>query len=363
MQRLKIVQCLFTFQMGGAQVLALELLNEMCSDHDVFLIIVNNAYSINLLKQLDKRVKVIFVNRKEGTRNPIPIIKFNLILYKIKPDIIHCHEPNISRIIKYKHSKTLYTIHDVGITTDSYHLFDVIIAISNAVHNDVVSRCKLPVRTINNGIPMDFFDARTNYTMAKGQCIKLVQLSRLMHEKKGQDVLLKALYKIVHEYNFHNFSLDFIGTGNSYEFLVALVKELGLEHQINFLGEKDRSWLFLNLSKFHLLIQPSRYEGFGLTILEGFAAGLPVLASNIDGPAEIMNNAPAGYLFENEDVHQCAETLFRIFSIYQSNGMGELMSRTIPIMKHKYSIKSCVKEYLNEYNRLMNAESAVPVLN
>jgi glycosyltransferase involved in cell wall biosynthesis len=351
-KRLKIVQCLFTFQMGGAQVLALELLNEMCSDHDVSLIIINNAYNIALLKQLDKRVNLIFINRKEGSRNPIPIIKFNLILYKIKADIIHCHEPNVAKIIKYKHSKTLYTIHDVGIATNSYHLFNIIIAISNAVHKDVVSKCHLPVKTIYNGIPMNNFAARSHYTLDKGERIKLVQLSRLMHEKKGQDILLRALNKIVYDYKFYNFSMDFIGTGDSHEYLVNLSKELGLEKQVNFLGEKDRSWLSLNLCQFHLLIQPSRYEGFGLTILEGIAAGLPILASDIDGPAEILCDAPAGFLFNTENVNQCAEILIKIFNVYQNNGMGELMNKTIPLIKQKYSLKSCVNEYLHEYGRL-----------
>ena len=334
-------------------MLALELLNEMCNDHDVFLIIINNAYNRNLLKLLDKRVQIHFINRKEGTRNPIPIIKFNLVLYKIKPDIIHCHEPNVAKIIKYRNAKTLYTIHDVGISTSSYHLFDMLVAISNAVYNDVVSGSQLPVRVVHNGIPMDLFKMRKNYELVKGQPVKLVQLSRLMHEKKGQDILLRAVGKIFHEYGFKNLSLDFIGSGNSYDYLVRLTAELGLEKHVNFIGEKDRNWLFSNLSQFHILIQPSRYEGFGLTILEGFAAGLPVLASDIDGPAEVIKNIPAGFLFENESIDGCAKELMAIFKIYENNEMSELMNRSIPLIKQKYSMKSCVKDYLEEYSQLM----------
>jgi len=362
MKRLKIVQCFFTYEMGGAQVLALELLNEMCVNHDVFLIIINNAYNLNLLKQLDKRVKVIFVKRKAGTRNPIPLIKFNLILYKIKPDIIHCHEPNVSRLIRYRQGKTVYTIHDVGIPTDNYNLFDDLVAISDAVHNDVVSRCQLPVSTIYNGIPMDFFQTRTMYSLVKGQQIRMVQLSRLMHEKKGQDILLRAL-KIIKDNHFSDFALDFIGTGESQPYLENLVEELELKSHVNFLGEQTRNWLFDNLSQFHLLVQPSRYEGFGLTILEGFAAGLPVLASNIDGPAEILKNIPAGYLFNRESIDDCAAMLMKIFTIYQNGQMSELMNKTIPLIKQKYSLKSCAQKYLDKYHRLTNTGSKVAVLN
>ena len=49
-QRLKIVQCFFTFETGGAQILALELLNEMCNEHDVTLVIINNKWNMGLLK-------------------------------------------------------------------------------------------------------------------------------------------------------------------------------------------------------------------------------------------------------------------------------------------------------------------------
>jgi glycosyltransferase involved in cell wall biosynthesis len=101
------------------------------------------------------------------------------------------------------------------------------------------------------------------------------------------------------------------------------------------------------------LIQPSRYEGFGLTILEGFAAGLPVLASDIDGPAEIIKAMPAGFLFKNADIDHCAKELFKIFVAYENDEIDTLIKRTIPILKQKYSIKSCVKEYLEEYRQLV----------
>lgn len=362
MQRLKIVQCLFTFETGGAQVLALELLNEMCNYHDVYLIIINNKYNKSLLKQFDKRVKVIFINRKEGALNPIPILKLNLVLFKLKPDIIHCHEPNAIKVIKTKYGRLIYTIHDTGIPTTIYHLYDVLVAISDAVCQDVTSSTTLPVKTIFNGIPMNLFKQRNNYLLEKGKPIKLVQVSRLMHEKKGQDILLRALHKVVYEYGFADFSLDFIGSGNSLDYLLELTDELGLSKHVNFPGEKNRDWLFSSLSAYHLLIQPSRYEGFGLTILEGFAAGLPVIASDISGPAEIISGVPGGFLFQNENVAACAETLFNVLALFKSNKIAGLMSETIPYIKNKYSIESCAKKYVALYCSLVNNEPVSPLL-
>ena len=185
-------------------------------------------------------MQVILIKRKEGARNPIPLVKLNFILYKLRPDIIHCHEPNAAKIIKTIHGKLVQTIHDVGIPTSHYHLYDILVAISNAVYKDVVSRTDLPVKKVYNGIPMDLFNQRTDYLLEKSQPIKLVQLSRLMHENKGQDILLRALHTVIQEYGYSNFSLDFIGSGASQEYLNDLAGELGLTDHVNFRGEKDR---------------------------------------------------------------------------------------------------------------------------
>ncbi len=354
---MKIVHCLFTFETGGAQILSVDLLNKMCVDHEVSLIIINNKWSDNLLKQLDKRIAVFYIGRKEGNKNPIPIIRFNLLLLKLKPDIIHCHEPKMAGIIKTKNSRLLQTIHDVGIPTDYYDLYDVSIAISDAVYADVISRYKEDrVKKVYNGISFELFNQRKQFALKKGEPLRMVQLSRLVYEKKGQDILLNALNKVVKDFKITNVSLDFIGGGESQEFLEKMVLTLGLQNNVHFMGERSRDWIFENLSSYHMLVQPSRYEGFGLTILEGFAAGLPVLASNIDGPAEIISHAPGGFLFENGNVRDCAENMVHIFNLYNNNGIEALMNQTISPIRDTYSIESCTKKYLSVYDRLIGIE-------
>ena len=361
LKRMKIVHCLFTMETGGAQVLAIELLNEMSESHDVSLIIINNKWNNSLLKQLDKRVHVFYLNRKEGNRNPFPIIKLNFLLLKLKPDIIHCHEPKMAGIIKTRYGKLLQTIHDVGISTSFYQLYDGLVAISDAVHKDVISRYNVSIKKVYNGIPIHLFKQRKEYSLKTDEPLKLIQISRLAHEKKGQDILLHALHKVIHEYGFSDFLLDFIGSGNSFQYLKNLVTELGLENNVNFLGEKDRNWLYSNLSDYHILIQPSRYEGFGLTLLEGFAAGLPVLASRIDGPAEIISRTPGGFLFADGDSVGCAKELYNIFGLYWNNEIGVLMKQTIPEIEQRYSIQTCTNEYLKEYSSIINSSTANPV--
>jgi glycosyltransferase involved in cell wall biosynthesis len=351
---MKITHCLFTMETGGSQILAVELLNELCAVHEVSLIIINNKYNERLLDQLDKRVSVYYINRKEGSKNPFPVIKLNWLLTRLKPDVVHCHEPKFAKMIALNRLKILYTIHDIGIPVAGYELYDKLVAISNAVCKDVMAKINFPVNTVYNGVSIKRYRQRCQYELAPGEVIKLVQVSRLFHEKKGQHILLQALHRIVYEYRFTGVSLDFIGSGNSIEYLTALVATLKLQDHVRFIGEKDRDWLFTRLCEYNILVQPSLYEGFGLTILEGFAAGLPVLASNIDGPAEIISKMPGGFLFNSGDTDSCSGELYKIIKLYTGNGMGSKMEQTISIVNQQYSIESCAREYLMEYMKIAN---------
>jgi glycosyltransferase involved in cell wall biosynthesis len=266
----------------------------------------------------------------------------------------------MAKIIMTKHSRLLQTIHDVGIPTDTYQLYDISVAISDAVYNDVVSRYNSDrIKKVYNGIVFDLFRQRKQYNLKKGEPVRLAQLSRLVHEKKGQDILLKALHSIVRDFNFLDFTLDFIGSGESQPYLEKMVSDLELQEQVTFIGEQSREWLFENLSSYHMLVQPSRYEGFGLTILEGFAAGLPVLASNIDGPAEILFDSPAGSLFIDGDYNDCAKKMAVLFDLYYNDKIEDLMIQTLPAIRSKYSIKPCARNYLHLYRNLVKEEVSV----
>lgn len=67
---MKIVHCLFTMETGGAQVLTVELLNEMCKSHNVSLIIINDKFNESLLEQLDRKVKIFLLIEKKVTGIP-----------------------------------------------------------------------------------------------------------------------------------------------------------------------------------------------------------------------------------------------------------------------------------------------------
>lgn len=353
---MRIVHCLFTLRTGGAQILVLNLLNELASDHDVSLIVVNDHYMVSLLAGLDKRVRVYFTNRQEGSRNPLPVLQLNWLLRRINPDVIHCHERKMVKLLLKSRAKTVYTVHDVHIPADTFSTYDALAAISESVFSDVRHRTGLPINLIRNGVPVDCFTKRTDYKLAPDEPMQLVQVSRLVHEKKGQHVLLHALAELVHRYGIADVRIDFVGEGESAAYLTQLADTLQIKAYVRFLGDRSWTWLLTNLSAYHALVQPSIYEGFGLTVVEGMAAGLPVVVSDKGGPAEIVQTLTSGVLFASEDSAACADALANLYRAYRTQTLPQLVGSLQLPADNPYSIHTMAQQYVHLYQQLVASE-------
>lgn len=356
---MKIVHCMYEMEIGGCEVLLVDLMNELCKNNDISLIILNNQFDESLMRRLNKKVKVYCLKRKPGSRNPVSIFKFNLLLLKIRPDIVHCHVPSMIRIVRSWRFKVILTIHDVNIPLSFMHKYDYLVAVSDAVYLDIRSRCRYPIAKVNNGVPDSLFKKRKEYSLGEAKSLKLIQVSRLVHQKKGQDILLRALHTLVYEYNVSNISIEFAGAGESMQYLKDLTSTLKLVEHVSFPGERSRDWLYSHLSEYHALIQPSRYEGFGLTIVEGLKAGLPVVASNIDGPAQILTGLPAGFLFEIGSGASCARQIMLLFNLYKNGKLTDMMKTITLQEKPYYSMAACSDGYVEVYKKVINNSQAL----
>jgi glycosyltransferase involved in cell wall biosynthesis len=82
--------------------------------------------------------------------------------------------------------------------------------------------------------------------------------------------------------------------------LRGLATELGIEGRVEFRGFREDIWR--ELASLDVLVHASLIpEPFGQVVLEGMAAGLPVLASGEGGPAEVIDDGRTGVLFASRD--------------------------------------------------------------
>jgi len=229
----------------------------------------------------------------------------------------------------------------MNVPTQNLKYYKKIIAISEAVKNDIEQRSTIRPLLVYNSVNIDLIDHKTDY---KFKTYRIIQIGRLIHSIKGQHVLVEALKIVVHDMDTRNISVDFVGNGPSFEYLINLIKYYQLENYVNLLGSKDRVYLYKNLKNYNLLVQPSLIEGFGLTIVESMAAKVPTLVSDIDGPAEIVEKGRYGFLFRSGDAVDLAN---KILELIQINGSAEFTAKITAAHKHaskNFNIKEMVRE-------------------
>jgi len=344
---MKIVHLVFAFICGGSENMLADIVNQQINKAEVDLVIINNIYSKTLLSKIDKRVKVHFINRTEGSRNIYPVIKLNLLLLKLRPDVLHCHTHNIGPLlVPQLRYKAVLTVHDVGISTRYFKIYKKLFAVSQIVKRDIYNRSGIEATLVYNGISINNILQRENNTSPDG--FKTVIVSRLVHEKKGQHLAIEAL-DILRQKGISNIRLDLIGSGSSESYLKELTAKYKLSDRVIFLGSKDRDYIYSHLKDYDLLLQPSLYEGFGLTVAEAMAAKVPVLVSDKDGPMEIIEEGKYGFFFKNKDAAACADGIIKIISI-NDNDRDELLKNACKRAHSSFSIEKTAEKYLQCYS-------------
>jgi len=162
--------------------------------------------------------------------------------------------------------------------------------------------CKINVRTIPNGCELDTLkhlpeDAKVPGT---GDEVRIQFLGRLDRNHKGLDILIEGFSRYLTATKDPNTYLYL--TGNDWEdrpVLEALAAKLGVEKQVVFTGQRLEHSLQI-MSEADIVVLSSRFDGFGLCIVEGMLAARPILVSNRAGVSEHVQKAGGGWLFTPE---------------------------------------------------------------
>ena len=351
-----IVHITYAFGLGGIETMLRNIVNEQIKfGNEIHLIVINDVVNKELYDSLDKRIIFHNIGRRAGSKNPTPYISLNLTLKKIKADVIHLHYSSIARFIWLPslRNKLCVTQHDVCNIQNSRFLYKSkkIYAISNIVKHDIWNWVHLQSEVVLNGIKPELIDHSPH---ERNERFRIVQISRLMHQKKGQHILIQAVHRLVTD-GYTGLEVDFIGDGESKEYLQAMVRELKLENYVHFLGAKDQTYIFAHLHEYDLYVQPSIYEGFGLTVTEAMAAKVPVLVSENQGPLEIIDNGKYGYFFKNQDANDCAAKIKLFLTNQNETAQIEKAYQRVLLL---YNVKITAKNYLEKYKDFIDSSYA-----
>jgi len=351
---MKILHAIYSFNIGGSETMLVDIINQQCKTEAISLLIVNNKFDKNLLETIDKRVNVLLIDRKEGDKIKLltAFWKINAIVHKICPDVIHCHDNKLFPFFFLQRKKTYLTVHATFLSDLFLKYYHKVFAISMAVQQQIKQRTGINAELIYNGIETTQYRTKTHYNFnPQTDELKIIQITRLCSKIKGQDIAIQAIARLKEIQPDKQFRLTFVGDGESLEELKDLVVENKVEDNVVFLGQKSRSWIKENLYKFDLLIQPSLYEGFGLTIIEGFACGLSVIVSDLDGPKEIIETLHSGLLVKPNNPVDLADKIYQVYQAYISNSL----KNSNYILKDKnqlkiFDIQTTAKAYMDNYD-------------
>ena len=159
------------------------------------------------------------------------------------------------------------------------------------------------IKVIHNGVDMDAFD---DIQISKSSKEKIIFVGRL-HPQKGLTYLIKAMKRVIDKRP--NAELHIIGTGEQENMLRQLVNDLRLQKNIFFCGKFFGDDLTREYLSSHLFVLPSVYEGQPLTLLEAWAAKLPIVATRVGGIPSIVEEGVDGLLVEPKDDNALAKAI------------------------------------------------------
>ncbi len=164
------------------------------------------------------------------------------------------------------------------------------------------------IHVYRNGVDLELFKlldkpkCRAKYQLNKKT---LVSVGHLI-ERKGHHLIIQAMHFLP------DYELLIVGGGEQEVELKKLVKQLNLMDKVKFLGEKKQQELTEIYNAADAMVLASSREGWANVLLESMACGTPVVATDIWGTPEVVQNQDAGVLVKRtaEDIAKGVKSLF-----------------------------------------------------
>ena len=305
---------------------------------------------------------------------PGAILKLIFILRKYKINILHTHLFhagilgnfvglffNKTSVLMTRHYSNLLYLYGSPFqrVLDRWALKRAkhIIAISNNVSDlliklEGVDRKKISV--IHNGIvpgdvtPCADIEVNIEKEFHVRDGIKIIGAIGSLHPRKGHEYLIRAADIICRKRQDIKFLI--VGEGVSEGRLINLRDSLGLREKIVFAGHREDIPPLLSIMD--IVVHPSLEEGFGISIIEAMLSSKAVIATNVGGIPEIIENGKTGLLIPEKDPAAIADAV--IYLLNNPDKMKEMGMSAKLRVREKFSLHTMVKKYEIVYEELIN---------
>jgi glycosyltransferase involved in cell wall biosynthesis len=228
---------------------------------------------------------------------------------------------------------------------------DRLVVVSEALKNKISSISNVPVSdisTIPNLVDTQFFcpSGRTR------ELQPFVFLSAgFLDRVKGFDILLGAFSRFLEEHE-GEFFLRIAGRGKDEKLLKKYAADLGIADRVSFLGQVTRERLRDEMQRSNVFVLPSRFESFGVVLIEALSTACPIIATKSGGPGSIVNDNN-GFLIDIEDEEGLAVAMSRIYLSYPNFNPEVIRNEAVEKYSSEYvceKYKTIIRETLHEYS-------------
>ena len=362
---------------GGVTEYLYMLLSKLNRDKYYSILLFSEEYKEQeeRFKKISNKIYYIPMSRNINIKKDLKAIKeTRKIFKKEKPNIVYAQSSKagaISRIALFLNSKVkkIYNSHgwyfnaDIGNKKKKIFLIiekilaittNMIINISQneyetALKNKIAPQKKMCI--IENGIDFTKFknndkyreETRKEYNIKNNEI--LIGVVGRLSEQKDPITSIKAFKKIHDKYK--KTKIMFVGDGELKEKVIEYTRQNNIENDIII-----TDWVS-NVEKyipaFDIAILPSKWEGFGLVLIEYMACDKPIIASNVGGIPNIITNNENGYLIEPTNIDQLAE---KIEKIINNKEIRQKFIEKNKEYRKKYDIKNVIRKHEDLFNNL-----------
>lgn len=215
--------------------------------------------------------------------------------------------------------------------------FDSIIAVSESIKKDLEEKGieQENVHVIYHSVNIE--NDLESIPYKRHRPLRICCVGRL-EKVKNIKMLIEAMAKVD---NIGDYRCDIYGTGTLQQELQQMISDNNLEEIITLKGYTNAMKKVYD--EHDVMVQPSIYEAFGLTLIEAMACGVPVVCSNVGGMSEIVENNKTGFLF---DINH-TEELTKIISDINADqyDLQRITDNAIAMIKRRFNT-SIYKEKL-----------------
>lgn len=320
--KIKILMISSSSSLGGGVKQMYTLGKNLSSDFQIFYAIPKNN---NFDNDLNYENHIEISERKIKLKD---ILKLNNYIKKNSIDLIHAHGKGagvLARILKLISKKTLiYTFHGIHLKCHKFHkriiyiLYEFLlgwidskkILVSKSEKKYAqISKIYLGKKAvvINNGVSNMLQKDSLKVNNYKNQIFQLtstnvITICRFVGQKNIKEILKIASF--LKGINFH-----IIGDGPLWKEINNLMLEKKLKN-VFLLGKKKNVFKYLYSSDIYL--STSLYEGLPISILEAMSVGLPVIASNVMGNCDTIENGKSGYFYDLNNLNMAINYLLEL---------------------------------------------------